>query len=333
MRLLITGGAGFIGSNTVYSLLSKEEVERLVVIDCLTYAGNLSNLKNITDNKKYIFKKLDIRDEENIVDLINHESIDHVIHLAAESHVDRSITNPEKFLETNVIGTYKLINACFRSWKYKKNCKFLHVSTDEVYGSLGKTGLFSENDKYKPSSPYSASKAASDHLVYSYIKTFDFPAVISNCTNNFGAFQNHEKFIPKVINCCLNELKIPLYGDGRNIRDWLFVKDHVEALWLVLNKGIIGENYNIGSGQEIENIELIKQICKRVDVRMGWENNSAENIKYIKDRAGHDFRYALDTTKINDLGWHANYEFEMAIDWTIEWYYRRFIKRTQELIL
>ena len=333
MRLLITGGAGFIGSNAVYSLLSKLEVERLVVVDCLTYAGHLSNLKKASKNKKYIFKKIDIRDEQKLSNLIIHESIDHVIHMAAESHVDRSITNPGKFLQTNVIGTFNLINACLKSWKHKENCKFLHVSTDEVYGSLGKKGLFSENDKYKPSSPYSASKAASDHLVYSYIKTFDFPGVISNCSNNFGAFQNTEKLIPKVIKCCLNQLNIPVYGNGKNIRDWLFVKDHVEALWLILNKGKVGENYNIGSGQELENIELIQKICNRVDVRMGTHNNSVKNIKYINDRAGLDYRYALNTKKINELGWYANYEFEMALDWTIEWYYRRFIKRNQELIL
>jgi len=330
MRLLVTGGAGFIGTNVVHQLISYPSVERLVVIDCLTYAGKKENLDLLKSNKRFKFIKEDIRDKQAITNVMETEQITHVIHLAAESHVDRSIESPCNFIETNVLGTFNLLESCRSAWAGKwENHKFVHVSTDEVFGSLGREGSFTETSRYKPSSPYSASKAASDHLVNSYYITYGFPSIITNCSNNYGPFQNKEKLVPKVIDNILLNKDIPVYGNGNNVRDWLFVKDHVNALWLVLNTGEIGQSYNIGGDNEIKNIDLVTSICDLVDKRLGRLNGYSRNrIKYVSDRPGHDFRYAINSDKVQEeLGWKCVYEFELALDLTIEWYLRKKINK------
>ena len=323
MRLLVTGGAGFIGSNLVHSLLPKTEVEKLVVLDSLTYAGHQLNLEGAQEFSKYSFSKIDIRERESVNKLIIAEEITHVIHLAAESHVDRSISDPGAFIETNVLGTFNLLEACRVLWKdnYSK-CRFVHVSTDEVFGSLGKTGFFSESSPYQPNSPYSASKAGADHLVCAYNHTYDFPGIITNCSNNFGPFQFPEKLIPQTIHLAASGQPIPVYGDGTNVRDWLYVRDHVEALWLGLTSGESGESYNIGADNEWPNLRLIEKICDLVDRKLNRQVGAArELVTFVKDRQGHDFRYAIDASKIRqELGWEPAHKFESAIEITVNWY-------------
>ena len=323
MRLLVTGGAGFIGSNLVHSLLPKPEVEKLVVLDSLTYAGHQLSLEGAQEFSKYSFSKVDLREPDSVSKLINTEEITHVIHLAAESHVDRSISDPGAFIETNVLGTFNLLEACRILWEdnYSK-CRFLHVSTDEVFGSLGKTGVFSESSPYKPNSPYSASKAGADHLVRAYYHTYAFPGIITNCSNNFGPYQFPEKLIPQTIYRAASGKPIPVYGDGTNVRDWLYVMDHVEALWLVLTSGKAGESYNIGADNEWPNLRLIEKICDLVDSKLKRKIVTArELLTFVKDRQGHDFRYAIDACKIRrELGWKPTHKFESAMEMTVNWY-------------
>jgi len=323
MRLLVTGGAGFIGSNLVHCLLPKNEVEKLVVLDSLTYAGHQLSLEGARDFSKYSFSKVDLRDRDSVNKLINTEGITHVIHLAAESHVDRSISDPGAFIETNVLGTFNLLEACRILWEdnYSK-CRFVHVSTDEVFGSLGKTGVFSESSPYKPNSPYSASKAGADHLVRAYYHTYAFPGIITNCSNNFGPYQFPEKLIPQTIYRAASGQPIPVYGDGTNVRDWLYVMDHVEALWLVLTFGEAGESYNIGADNEWPNLRLIEKICDLVDSKLNRQVVTArELLTFVKDRQGHDFRYAIDARKIRrELGWKPTNKFESAMEMTVNWY-------------
>jgi len=323
MRLLVTGGAGFIGSNLVHCLLPKNEVEKLVVLDSLTYAGHQLSLEGARDFSKYSFSKVDLRDRDSVNKLINTEGITHVIHLAAESHVDRSISDPGEFIETNVLGTFNLLEACRILWEdnYSK-CRFVHVSTDEVFGSLGKTGVFSESSPYKPNSPYSASKAGADHLVRAYYHTYAFPGIITNCSNNFGPYQFPEKLIPQTIYRATSGQPIPVYGDGTNVRDWLYVMDHVGALWLGLTVGESGESYNIGADNEWPNLRLIQKICDLVDSKLNRPVGTArEFLTFVKDRQGHDFRYAIDACKIRrELGWKPTHKFESAMEMTVNWY-------------
>ncbi len=323
MRVLVTGGAGFIGSNLVHNLLPKNEVEKLVVLDSLTYAGHQLSLEGARKFSKYSFLKVDIRERDSISKLINAEEITHVMHLAAESHVDRSISAPGKFVETNVIGTFNLLEACRELWANQfSGCRFLHVSTDEVFGSLGNTGAFSESSPYQPNSPYSASKAGADHLVRAYYHTYAFPGIITNCSNNFGPYQFPEKLIPQTIHRAASCKSIPVYGEGTNVRDWLYVKDHVEALWLVLTSGESGESYNIGAYNEWANLSLIKKICDLVDRKLNRQVGTArELVTFVTDRQGHDFRYAIDASKIRqDLGWKPTHDFEPAMEKTVNWY-------------
>lgn len=323
MRLLITGGAGFIGSNLVHYLLPKNEVEKLVVLDSLTYAGHQLSLKSARKFSKYSFSKVDIRERDSISKLINAEEITHVMHLAAESHVDRSISAPGKFVETNVIGTFNLLEACRELWDNQfSGCRFLHVSTDEVFGSLGNTGAFSESSPYQPNSPYSASKAGADHLVRAYYHTYAFPGIITNCSNNFGPYQFPEKLIPQTIHRAATGQSIPVYGEGTNVRDWLYVMDHVEALWLGLISGESGESYNIGADNEWANLNLIKKICDLVDRKLNRQVGTARKlVTFVTDRQGHDFRYAIDASKIRqDLGWEPVHDFEQAMEKTVNWY-------------
>ena len=330
MKILVTGGCGFIGSALVKHLLANNY--EVLNIDKLTYASNADALKEYEDNDKYSFLKVDIADKNAIsTSIINFEP-DFIMHLAAESHVDRSIASPYEFIETNIIGTYNLLEASLAYWENltktnKKVFRFLHVSTDEVYGSLGKKGKFSEITRYDPSSPYSSTKASSDHLCMAWNRTFDLPVLITNCSNNFGPFQNSEKLIPTIIKNLFDGNKIPIYGDGKNIRDWLYVQDHVEALVEVLKKGHPGETYNIGSNNEITNLEIVRSICKIFDEKMKMDNSSSylDKIEFVKDRAGHDQRYALDVTKIKrDIGWQSNYSFEDSLSKTVDWYIGRY---------
>ena len=323
MRLLVTGGAGFIGSNLVHCLLPKNEVEKLVVLDSLTYAGHRLSLEGARDFSKYSFSKVDLRDRDSVNKVINIEGITHVIHLAAESHVDRSISDPGAFIETNVLGTFNLLEACRIHWEdnYSK-CRFVHVSTDEVFGSLGKTGVFSESSPYKPNSPYSASKAGADHLVRAYYHTYAFPGIITNCSNNFGPYQFPEKLIPQTIYRATLGQPIPVYGDGTNVRDWLYVMDHIEALWLGLTGGESGQSYNVGSDNEWTNLHLVKKLCDLVDTKLNRPTGTArELITFVKDRSGHDYRYAIDALKARrELGWKPVHKFESAMEMTVEWY-------------
>jgi len=323
MRVLVTGGAGFIGSNLVHYLLPKCEVQKLVVLDSLTYAGHQLSLKGAREFSKYSFSKVDLRERDSVSKLINAEEITHVMHLAAESHVDRSISAPGKFVETNVMGTFNLLEACRELWANQfSECRFLHVSTDEVFGSLGKTGTFSESSPYQPNSPYSASKAGADHLVRAYYHTYDFPAIITNCSNNYGPFQFPEKLIPQTIYRAASNKIIPVYGDGSNVRDWLYVKDHVDALWLGLTNGHSGESYNIGGDNEWPNLRLVELICELVDKKLNRPNGTARKLlNFVNDRPGHDFRYAINASKIClELGWKPTHDFESAMEMTIDWY-------------
>lgn len=321
--ILITGGAGFIGSHVVRLFVNQYPDYNIINLDALTYAGNLENLKDIEESPNYTFVKADITDAEAINNLFREYNFDSVIHLAAESHVDRSITNPNAFIQTNVMGTANLLNAARELWKDNYDGKlFYHISTDEVYGSLGDTGFFLETTSYDPQSPYSASKAASDHLVRAYGNTYNLPFVLTNCSNNYGPHQFPEKLIPLFINNIRNKKSLPVYGDGKYTRDWLYVVDHARAIDTVFHKGRHGETYNIGGFNEWQNIELIKLLCQQMDEKLGREEGeSAGLITYVKDRPGHDRRYAIDANKIkNELGWEPSVTFEEGLSKTIDWY-------------
>ncbi len=323
MNLLVTGGAGFIGSNLIHYIIGKPEITKLINLDCLTYAGHPANLETVSKDAKYVFEKVDLRDKAAVIRVVEQHGITHVMHLAAESHVDRSITGPGDFISTNIVGTFNLLEACRAFWADKFDDKrFHHVSTDEVYGSLGATGYFTETTPYAPNSPYSASKASSDMIVRAYHHTYGLNTVITNCSNNYGPFQFPEKLIPVVIQNCLSRKNIPVYGDGMNVRDWLYVRDHAEALWQVLNRGKTAETYNIGGHNEWANINIVKLICDLIDEMSPQSGgNTQKLITYVKDRAGHDRRYAIDATKVkNELDWVPAYTFEKGIRETVRWY-------------
>ena len=328
MNLLITGGAGFIGSNVIQHLVDRPEIERLVNLDCLTYAGHLINLEEVSSHPKYVFERVDLRDKQAVLEVMQRHSITQVMHLAAESHVDRSITGPGDFIHTNVVGTFNLLEACRATWSNhapansQHATRFLHVSTDEVYGSLGPTGHFTETTPYAPNSPYSASKAASDMLVRAYHHTYGLPAVITNCSNNYGPYQFPEKLIPVAIQSVLHRRAVPVYGDGLNVRDWLYVRDHAEALWQVLTRGADGEVYNVGGHNEWANIRIVELICDLIDeLAPQIGGRSRKLIKFVKDRPGHDRRYAINASKIkNELGWVPAHKFEQGIRETVRWY-------------
>lgn len=321
--ILITGGAGFIGSHVVRLFVNKYPEYKIVNLDKLTYAGNLANLTDIEDKPNYEFIKGDIVDSDFIHKLFIERQFDGVIHLAAESHVDRSISNPMEFVFTNVIGTVNLLNALRLIWKDNTEGKrFYHISTDEVYGSLGDEGIFTEQTGYDPHSPYSASKASSDHFVRAYHDTFGLPVVVSNCSNNYGSFQFPEKLIPLFINNIKNNKALPVYGEGLNIRDWLWVEDHARAIDVIFHEGKDGQTYNIGGHNEWTNIDLIKLMCSIMDRKLRREPGTSEKlISYVKDRAGHDLRYAIDSTKLQqELNWVPSLQFEEGLEKTIDWY-------------
>ena len=325
MNLLVTGGAGFIGSNLIHHIIDRPEILRLVNLDCLTYAGHLANLQAVEKHPKYRFEKVDLRDKPAVLRALQEHAITHILHLAAESHVDRSITGPGDFIQTNIVGTFNLLEACRHLWLGEKKlaaCRFHHVSTDEVYGSLGPTGYFLETTPYAPNSPYSASKASSDMLVRAYHHTYSLPAVITNCSNNYGPYQFPEKLIPVVIQSCLAGKPIPVYGDGMNVRDWLYVRDHAEALWQVLTRGANGETYNIGGHNEWPNLRIVELIGDLVDEFTSQPQGTRRRlITFVKDRPGHDRRYAIDASKLQrDLGWVPAYTFERGIRETVRWY-------------
>ena len=321
--ILVTGGAGFIGSHLVRLLVNKYPEYHIINMDVLTYAGNLDNLKDIQGKENYAFVKCDICDIENVKQVFVNYKINSVIHLAAESHVDRSIEDPFSFVKTNVMGTLSLLQAAKDYWTNQFDNKlFYHISTDEVYGSLGKEGYFTEKTNYDPHSPYSASKASSDHFVRAFSDTYGLPIVISNCSNNYGSYQFPEKLIPLFINNIINNKPLPIYGKGENVRDWLYVEDHVRAIDVIFHKGKVGDTYNIGGFNEWKNIDLIKVIIKTVDRLLGRNQGSSNKlINYVKDRAGHDLRYAIDSSKLkNELGWEPSLQFEEGIVKTVEWY-------------
>ena len=323
MNLLVTGGAGFIGSNVIHHIIDQPAITRLVNLDCLTYAGHLANLEGVSKHPKYIFEKIDLRDKAGVLRVVQQHDITHVMHLAAESHVDRSISGPGDFIHTNIVGTFNLLEACRTHWGVHLDGKrFHHVSTDEVYGSLGATGYFTETTPYAPNSPYSSSKASSDLLVRAYHHTYGLPTVVTNCSNNYGPFQFPEKLIPVVIQNVIGRKPIPVYGDGLNVRDWLYVRDHAEALWLVLNRGRIAETYNVGGHNEWANLRIVELICDLIDElapKLG--GSSRQIITFVKDRPGHDRRYAIDASKIErELGWTPAHTFEKGIRETVQWY-------------
>ncbi len=321
-KILITGGAGFIGCHVVKLFVKKYADYKIYNLDALTYAGNLENLKDVEDAANYHFVKGDITDEQFINDLFSEHDFDAVIHLAAESHVDRSILDPLSFVKTNVLGTAVLLNAAKRNWIGKEGKLFYHVSTDEVYGSLGETGFFTEETPYDPRSPYSASKASSDHLVSAYHHTYDLPVVISNCSNNYGSYQFPEKLLPLMINNIVHSKPLPVYGKGDNVRDWLWVDDHARAIDVIFHKGKLGETYNIGGFNEWKNLDIVHLLCEIMDNKLGREKGeSAKLITFVKDRAGHDKRYAIDATKLNkELGWEPSLQFKEGLEKTIDWY-------------
>ena len=322
-NILITGGAGFIGSHVVRLFVNKYPNQNIYNLDSLTYAGNLENLKDIENKENYTFIKEDINDTQKIADLFKKHKFDTVIHLAAESHVDRSISDPVSFVRTNVMGTMNLLNAALEIWKEDFSRKmFYHISTDEVYGTLGETGLFTETTSYDPNSPYSASKASSDHFVRAYGETYGLPFIISNCSNNYGQNQFPEKLIPLFINNILNKKSLPVYGDGNYTRDWLYVIDHAFAIDLILEKGKVKETYNIGGFNEWKNIDLVKLLCQQMDKKLENPVGTSEKlITYVKNRPGHDLRYAIDANKIyKELGWKPTVTFEEGLSITIDWY-------------
>ncbi|MDR9400863.1 MAG: dTDP-glucose 4,6-dehydratase [Psychroflexus sp.] len=334
-NILITGGAGFIGANFINHLIN-ETHDHIVNLDALTYAADKDNIEQ-KDSDQYTFVEGDIRDKEFLIKLFDKYQFDRVIHFAAESHVDNSIADPSAFIETNITGTFNLLHTAYQLWMEKpfqlkdkfKNARFLHVSTDEVYGTLGQEGLFTEETPYAPNSPYSASKASSDFIVRSYFHTYGMPVVTTNCSNNYGPYQHDEKLIPVIIRKALSGNDIPIYGDGKNIRDWLFVKDHCRGIQLAVSQGKLGETYNIGGKNERENIYIALKICEMLDK---WKprndgNSYKEQITFVEDRHGHDFRYAIDATKIeNELGWKANENFETGIEKTVRWYIDKYTK-------
>ncbi|MFM2387637.1 MAG: hypothetical protein RL660_2394 [Bacteroidota bacterium] len=320
--ILITGGAGFIGSHLVRHFVQKYPHYKIVNYDALTYAGNLANLADVQQSANYHFVKGDICDTEQLHDTFVLHGVTHVLHCAAESHVDRSISNPLAFVQTNVVGTVTLLNACRHFWTKDGTHLFYHISTDEVYGSLGDTGLFTEQTSYDPHSPYSASKASSDHFVRAYADTYQLPVVISNCSNNYGPYQFPEKLLPLCINNIVHNKPLPIYGKGENVRDWLFVQDHVEAIDKIFHAGKHGETYNIGGHNEWKNIDVVKLLCKIMDTKLGRDAGSNEKlITYVTDRAGHDMRYAIDASKVaTQLGWKPRYTFEQGLAETVDWY-------------
>lgn len=321
-NILITGGAGFIGSHAIRLFVDKYPEDDIVNFDLLTYAGNLENLIDVDGKSNYSFVKGDIMSESDVEEVFIQKNITHVIHFAAESHVDRSITDPLAFLKTNILGTVNLMQVARKHWGVDQDHCFYHVSTDEVYGSLGDTGLFTEHTSYDPQSPYSASKASSDHFVRAYANTYNFPIKISNCSNNYGPNQFPEKLLPLMIHNILNKKPLPVYGDGTNIRDWLYVVDHVEAIDTIFQNGVLGETYNIGGDNEIQNIELVKSLCRIMDEELGrGEGESEKLITFVKDRPGHDKRYAIDASKIKDaLGWTPRFTVDQGLKKTIQWY-------------
>jgi dTDP-glucose 4,6-dehydratase len=321
MNILITGGMGFIGSHLVKHMVETYPNYRIINYDKLTYASNPMFLNELRDCHNYYEVIGDICDEQKIIDVLSTYKITHVIHLAAESHVDNSIMNPSSFIQTNIVGTTNLLNVCKLYWK-GNNHRFYHISTDEVYGSLGDEGYFTETTAYDPRSPYSASKAASDHLVRAYYHTYGLPIVISNCSNNYGPNQHKEKLIPLTIDRIKNNQSIPVYGTGMNVRDWLYVGDHISAIDTIFHKGQIGETYNIGGNNESTNIELVTRLCDLMDEKMGHDiGESRKLITYVTDRLGHDKRYAIDSTKLTkELGWSPNVNFTDGLNKTIEWY-------------
>jgi len=331
--ILITGGAGFIGSHVVRLFVTKYPEYKIINLDALTYAGNLENLKDIEDANNYTFEKVNLLDIPELERVFEQYKPDGVIHLAAESHVDRSILSPLDFVYTNVVGTVNLLNAAKKLWLNNSSTiaqlrstiakpLFYHISTDEVYGALGETGYFTEETPYDPHSPYSASKAASDHFVRAYYDTYNLPVVISNCSNNYGPYHFPEKLIPLFINNIIYKKPLPVYGDGLYTRDWLYVKDHATAIEKIFHEGKVGETYNIGGFNEWKNIDLVKLLCKHMDEKLGREKGESEKlIKYVKDRPGHDRRYAIDASKINkELGWKPSVTFEEGLSETIDWY-------------
>ena len=336
-NILVTGGAGFIGSNFVPYFLENNPDIHLINLDALTYAGNLDNLSEVADNSRYTFVEGDICDRKLIESLFKKYDFVAVIHFAAESHVDNSITNPDAFMQTNIIGTFNLIDVAKKYWMvgpgiYKeayKNSRFHHVSTDEVYGTLGKEGLFMETTPYAPNSPYSASKASSDFIVRSYHHTYGMNVVTTNCSNNYGPKQHDEKLIPTIIRKALGGEEIPIYGDGSNIRDWLYVLDHCKGIELAYKSGVSGETYNIGGRNERNNLYIANKVCELLDDKHPKKEGSyKDQISFVKDRAGHDFRYAIDASKIeNELGWRADENFESGIDKTIDWYLHRYVEK------
>ena len=322
-HILITGGAGFIGSHVVRRFVTQYPTYHIFNLDALTYAGNLENIKDIENQSNYTFVKGDIMDAAFLEELFAKYPFDGVLHLAAESHVDRSITDPLAFVKTNVMGTMNLLNVAKKHWKDSfEGKRFYHISTDEVYGTLGETGLFTETTPYAPNSPYSASKAASDHFVRAYGETYGLPYVITNCSNNYGPNHFPEKLIPLFINNIIEKKPLPVYGDGKYTRDWLFVEDHAVAIDLVFHEGKNHETYNIGGFNELQNIDLVKLLCKQMDAKLGREAGESEQlITYVKDRPGHDLRYAIDASKINkELGWKPSVTFEQGLARTIDWY-------------
>ncbi|MDR2423449.1 MAG: dTDP-glucose 4,6-dehydratase [Prevotellaceae bacterium] len=321
-NILITGGAGFIGSHLVRLFVNKYKNYRIINLDNLTYAGNLANLKDVENSPNYVFEKADICDFSAIQSVFDKYAIDSVIHLAAESHVDRSITDPFAFAQTNVIGTLSLLQTARTAWKSFENKLFYHVSTDEVYGSLGKEGFFTETTPYSPHSPYSASKASSDHFVRAFHDTYGLPVLVSNCSNNYGPYQFPEKLIPLFINNILHNKALPVYGKGENVRDWLYVIDHARAIDTIFHGGKTGETYNIGGFNEWKNIDLIRLMIRVTDRFLGRREGESEKlITFVTDRAGHDLRYAIDSGKLkNELGWTPSLQFEEGIEKTVEWY-------------
>lgn len=321
--ILITGGAGFIGSHLTRLFVTKYPEYQIVNLDKLTYAGNLENLKDIEAQPNYTFVKGDIEDMALVKNLFEKYQFTGVLHCAAESHVDRSITDPLAFVKTNVLGTASLLQVAKEHWKEDMAEKlFYHISTDEVYGSLGEEGFFVEETSYDPRSPYSASKASSDHFVRAYFHTYHMPVIISNCSNNYGPFHFPEKLIPLCIHNIINNKPLPIYGKGLNVRDWLFVEDHVRAIDIIFHKGTVGETYNIGGHNEWKNIDIIKELCVQMDEKLGREKGTSEKlITFVKDRAGHDLRYAIDATKLKEkLGWKPSLQFEEGLSKTIDWY-------------